>query len=57
MPGPKKQFPAWLQLRVTPELIDRIDRLRYQVSRSRWVREAVEQRLRREEKQRPREAG
>ncbi len=57
MPGPKKQFPAKLQLRVTPELIDRIDRIRRQVSRSRWVREAVEQRLKREEKRRPRKAG
>ncbi len=56
MPGPKKQYPAWLQLRVTRELIDRIDRLRRQVSRSGWVREAVEERLKREEK-RPRKAG
>ncbi len=54
MPGPKKQFPAWLQLRVTPELVNRIDRLRRQVSRSRWVREAVEQRLKREEKRQTR---
>ena len=56
MPGPKKQYPAWLQLRVTPELIERIDRLRRQVSRSWWVREAVEQRLKREEKRRTRGA-
>jgi metal-responsive CopG/Arc/MetJ family transcriptional regulator len=57
MPGPKKQFPAKLQLRVTPELIDRIDRIRRQVSRSRWVREAVEHCLKREEKRRTRETG
>ena len=50
MPGPKKRFPAWLQLRVSRELIERIDRLRREVSRTRWVREAVEQRLKREEK-------
>ncbi len=57
MPGPKKQFLAKLQLRVTPELIDRIDRIRRQVSRSRWVREAVEHCLKREEKRRTRETG
>ncbi len=56
MPGPKKQYPAWLQLRVTPELIDRIDRLRRQVSRSQWVREAVEERLKRNEKRHTRES-
>ncbi len=43
MPGPAKQFPSLLQLRVTREWLERLDRVRGDTSRSEWIREAIEQ--------------
>ncbi len=47
MPGPKKQFPISLRTRVTAEFLERLDRVRGDSSRSAWIREAVEQRIKR----------
>ena len=52
MPGPKKQFPGWLRVRVTHEILEQLDRVRGDNSRSEWIREAIEQSIKRAMRQR-----